>query len=305
MDLDGILAFDRWRRPRAVMPLLLTLGMLLIASGCLSRRQLVYHEMASQGGAAPRTIAILPFSAQSGTPELAQMVRESFYGNLSRRRFQDVEMDRIDRAVERAALDVAAPVTPAMLRELGLRLGCDAVVTGTVTEFERLFMGVYSQLSVGAAIAVYDTHDGRRLWADHYTARLHDGGLPLSPLEIPLSGARSGWNLRESQVVRVVDDLARTLADRLPGPHAPAATAAAWQFELQVGAYLDHRSARDQCDHLVALGVPAAVHSEELQQTVWHRVLVGPYPDEIEALQARMRLEEQLNTRLFLRRRPL
>ena len=259
MNLDGILALDRWRRPRAVISLLLTLSTMLVA-GCLSRRQLVYHEMASQGGTAPRTIAILPFSAQTGTPALAHMVRESFYGNLSRRRFQDVEMDRIDRVVADTALDVAAPVTPAILRELGLRLGCDAVVTGTVTEFERLFMGVYSQLSVGAAIAVYDTHDGRRLWADHHTARLHDGSLPLNPLEIPLSGVRSGWNLRESQIGRAVDDLARTLADRLPGPHGPGAPTAAWQFELQVGAYLDHRSALEQRDHLVALGFLGGRH---------------------------------------------
>jgi hypothetical protein len=280
--------------------------LLVLMSGCLARRQVVFQEMdALHDEAAPRTIAILPFVDQTGTPALGHMVRESLYGHLSYRPFEDVELARVDHVLQDAKDIAVAQLSPQALRQLGARLGCDAVVTGTVTEFERLYMGIYSQLSVGAEIVIYDTHDGRRLWSDRYVARLQDGSVPLTPLGIPLSGARSGWNLRDSQIVRAVDELARYLADRIPGPDAPEVVAAAWRFELQTGAYLDHQAALDQRDALNSLGFPAAVHTEEQGQTVWHRVMVGPYADESEALRVRSQLENALGLRPLIRRRPL
>ena len=294
----------RW--PQVRRAILVVLSTLLLAGGCLSRRQVVYQEMNTpHAESLPRSIAILPFRDHSDTPGISPIVRESLYGHLSHRRFKDVELDVVDRALTAPDSILTDRLTPEALRELGERLGCDAIVTGTVTELEHLFMGVYSQLSVGADIAIYDTHDGRRLWSDSHVARLHDGSMPLTPLGIPLSGARSGWNLRDSQIIRAVDELTRTLADRIPGPDAPTTTASTYFFELQVGAYLDHQLAIDQRNDLKTRGFPAAVHSEMHQNTIWHRVMVGPYPDESEALRVRRQLESQLGTRPFLQRRPI
>jgi len=280
--------------------------LLLMTAGCFSRQQLVFQEMdAVRAGSAPRSIAILPFADQAGAPELSRLVRESLYGHLSHRPFHDVELHLVDRALNGTERLNADQLTPEVLKDLGSQLGCDAVVAGAVTEFERLYMGIYSQLSVGAAIVIHDTHDGRRLWADRYVARLQDGSIPLTPLGIPLSGARTGWNLRDSQIARAVDELTRYLANRIPGPDGQAPAAAAWRFDLQVGAYLDHQLALDQRDALTALGFPAAVHTETRQQTVWHRVMVGPYTDETDALRARRQLEERLGNRPLIRRQPL
>ena len=288
------------------LKILVFLSVLLLTWGCVSRRQVVYQEMESPNAASgPRTIAILPFYDVTDTPGLGQMVRQSLYGHLSHRRFKDVELAEVDQALTGPGAIPVDPLTPDVLRTLGERLGCDAVVTGRVTELERLFMGVYSQLSVGADITIHDTHDGRRLWSDSHVARLHDGSLPLTPLGIPLGGVRSGWNLRDSQVIRAVDDLTRTLADRIPEPDAPMTAASGVRFELQVGAYLDHQMAVDQRDALDLMGFPTAVHSEKRQETIWHRVMVGPYSEEPEALRVRQQLETQLGTRPFLHRQPL
>jgi hypothetical protein len=294
----------RWQR--VWLTILVAVSVLLLAGGCMSRRQVVYQEMDSPNGVSrPRSIAILPFHNATDTPGLGQMVRQSLYDHLSHRRFKDVELTVVDQALNDPGGIPVDPLTPDVLRNLGERLGCDAVVTGRVTELERLFMGVYSQLSVGADITIHDTHDGRRLWSDSHVARLHDGGLPLTPLGLPLSGVRSGWNLRDSQIIRAVDELTRALADRIPEPDTPMAVASAVRFELQVGAYLDHELAVDQRDELEAKGFPAAVYSEMQQETIWHRVMVGPYPDEREALRVRQQLEDQLGIRPFLRRQPL
>lgn len=295
---------SRW--PRGRLTLLVALSALLLAASCLSRRQVVYQEMVSPNAESrPRTIAILPFHDSTDTPGLSRMVRQSLYGHLSHRIFRDVELTVVDQALADPGGIQVDPLTPDILRDLGDRLGCDAVMTGQVTELERLFMGVYSQLSVGADITIYDTHNGRRVWSDSHVTRLHDGGLPLTPLGIPLSGARSGWNLRDGQILRAVDELTRALADRIPEPDTPDAVASAVSFELQVGAYLDHQFAIDLRDDLEARGFPTTVHSEMLLETVWHRVMVGPYPDESEALRVRQQLENQLGIRPFLRRRPL
>ncbi len=286
----------------AVMVLIL----LVLITGCVSRPQVVYQEMSTlHDGKAPRSIAVLPFANQTDMPELSRMVREGLYGHLSHRPFQDVELSQVDRVLEDEKDLAAGALTPERLRRLGDRLGCDAVVSGTVTEFERLYMGIYSHVSVGATIMIYSTQDGRRLWSDRYVALLQDGSLPLTPLGIPLSSARTGWNLRDSQIVRAVDELTRFLADRIPGPDGSSPPPASWRYELQVGAYLDHQLALEQRDTLSAQGFPAAVHTEMRQQTVWHKVTIGPYNDENKALAVRRQLEDQLGVRPFLRRLPL
>jgi hypothetical protein len=285
---------------------MITLALGVLLTGCISRPQVVYQNMSAvQDGAAPRSVAILPFTNQTDMPDLSRMVREGLYGHFSHRRFQDVELSQVDRVLADNQNLATGAFTPERLRRLGSQLGCDAVVSGTVTEFERLYMGIYSQLSVGADISIFSTQDGRRLWSDRYVARLQDGSLPLTPLGIPLSGVRTGWNLRDSQIVRAVDELTRYLADRIPGPDGAAPVKADWRYELQVGAYLDHQRALEQRDTLAAQGLPAAVHSEMRQATIWHKVTVGPYTNENEALAVRRQLENQLGVRPFLRRLPL
>lgn len=294
-----------WPRPsRKTIRMAIVLGLLLVIGGCMSRQQVVYQEMAApKSEIAPRTIAILPFRDQTATPGLDRLVRERLYGHLSPRHFRDVELSIVDQALTGAHDSPFDRLTPENLRDLGNRLGCDAIVAGRITEFERLFMGIYSQLSVGADIVIYATHDGRAIWSDNYVARLHDGSVPLTPLGIPLSGARTGWNLRDSQIIRAVDDLTRTLAGRIPAPDAPEALASTYQYELQVGAYLDHQLALDQRHVLKSMGYPATVRTELHQKSIWHRVMVGPYGDENRALQVRQKLEGLLDTRPFLRRR--
>jgi cell division septation protein DedD len=52
----------------------------------------------------------------------------------------------------------------------------------------------------------------------------------------------------------------------------------------------------DLRDELDVIGFPAVVHSEKRQETIWHRVMVGPYPDEGKALRVRQQLEDRLGT---------
>lgn len=194
-------------------------GMLLMASfwilltACSAKKPIANQELhrALATDDPPRSVAVLPFSDRSRTEGLAEMVRTSFYSHLSALPYKDIELDEVDARLKEHDLNSPEGIPPTAVKLLGRILAADAVVFGEVTEFDRVFAGLYSQLSVGAAITIYDTRSGRKLWQDEYVARFHEGGLPLDIISIPLIGMRSGLNLRTAVKLRAVDELCREL----------------------------------------------------------------------------------------------
>ncbi len=275
----------------------------MLVSGCLTRQPVTYQEMSrSDPASTPRSIAVLPFRNRTPQPDLAPLVRKGFYAHLSYRRYQDVELVVVDHVLSEHGLGADTPWSAEQLRLLGDWLNCDAVVIGEVDHFERLYAAVYSRLSIGARITIYDTRTGRRIWSDNYRARLHEGDVPLTALGLPLSSIRTGMNLQGREIITAVDKLTRQLADRMPDHGNKDADRAGYHYELQIGAYRDHQFALDARDRLQKQGYPASVRSETTPDAIWHRVVVGPYQDEKKALAARRKLEELLATRPLLRR---
>lgn len=107
------------------------------------------------------------------------------------------------------------------------------MVFGVVTEYQRLYAGIYSQMAVGASVEMWDTRTGRKIWSDKHVTRKHEGGIPLTLTDIPMIGIRSGMNLTETAKIRTVDDLSRQLTGRIPVPglstSAADSTGSRWQ----------------------------------------------------------------------------
>ena len=164
------------------------------------------------------SMAVLPFMDKTGTNGMAKMVRNAFYCHLSVRRYRDIELHVVDRILEAHDLSNPDVFYNLPIKELGRILDSDALVLGEITTYQKLFFGFYSQIAVGATISIWDTRSGRIVWSDRYIARLHEGGVPFSLLEIPLISFRSGYNLRERVIVRTVDELSRHLTGRIPDP---------------------------------------------------------------------------------------
>lgn len=169
----------------------------------------------------PKSIAILPFVNKTPNTEIADILRIVFYCHLSAHPFKDVELHVVDERLRTLGHENAEQLQSVPPQELGQLLGTDAVILGEVTKYERLFLGVYSQFSMGASISVVDTRSGRVIWKDKYTARIHEGGLPLTIFEIPFVSIRSGMNLSDSVKIRAADELSRNLAIRIPAPYIP------------------------------------------------------------------------------------
>ena len=166
----------------------------------------------------PKSIAILPFGNKTEEEGLDKFVRTTVYSHLTPQPYIDIELHEVDRKLRRYNLLNYEKFCKVSVKRLGRILGCDAVVIGEVTEFQRVYAGLYSQMAVGASISIWDTRSGKKLWSDHHVTRHHEGGIPLAITDLALISIRSGLNLRESERVKAVDELSRLLISRVPVP---------------------------------------------------------------------------------------
>jgi hypothetical protein len=166
----------------------------------------------------PKSIAILPFGNKTGEKDIDEFVRRTFYSHLSARPYKDIELYEVDRKLRRYNLLDYEKLSHTSAKRLGRILHSDAVVIGEVTEFQRVYAGLYSQMAVGASITVWDTRSGKKIWSDEHVTRNHEGGIPLAITDLAMIGIRSGLNLTEEEKVKTVDELSRRLTSRVPVP---------------------------------------------------------------------------------------
>ncbi len=248
-----------------------------------------------KGLSTPR-IAILPFKDRTGESGLAVLVRASIYSHLSARPFRDIELSVVDARMGADRLDSEDPDA---IKALGRRIGADLIMTGEVLSFHRVFAGVFSQMTIDVGIKIWDVSTGRWIWNDRHQADITEGGLPFSPLEIPLISLRSGYHLRDRNKIRIVDDLSRYVVGRIPLTRS--ADPPERRYELQVHAFSDRLRAEDTLRQLRDIGHPAYLETVEVMEDQWHRVILGPYGALEEAEETRDRLPPELARKAFVR----
>ncbi|HQB29582.1 MAG TPA: DUF799 family lipoprotein [Syntrophales bacterium] len=166
----------------------------------------------------PRSVAIVPFVDQSGSREGFEIVRKCFYNHLSSLPFRDMELSRVNHLLQKAGLTDPEEIRKKGARELGKILSVDAVVFGTISNFDKLFAVIYSQVSVGAQIEMYDTKTGNFLWSGEHTVRSHSGGISTTPVGIIATIVATAMNVRDIQLLRACDDLFRDMVKTIPTP---------------------------------------------------------------------------------------
>jgi len=97
----------------------------------------------------PKLVAILPFSNASESQQGGQEVRRGFYNHFCSLPFKDMELIRVDNLLEKAGLTDPVEISKKSPQELGKILGVDAVIYGEISNFDKLFAVVYSQVAVG------------------------------------------------------------------------------------------------------------------------------------------------------------
>jgi hypothetical protein len=167
----------------------------------------------------PRTVAVLPFVNEAESQKGSEEVRRGFYNHFSSLPFTDMQLQRVDSVLRKAdLLDDPKALAKKTPQELGKVLGVDAVVYGTISNFDKLFLALYSQVSVGADVKMYDTKTGHFLWSGKHTARIHEGGISTTPVGIIATVVATSLNMRDIQLLRACDDLFRDMVKTIPTP---------------------------------------------------------------------------------------
>ncbi len=169
----------------------------------------------------PTSIAVLPFTGDpknwtfvSSDTDPAAIVRRAMYNHISSLPFKDLELTETDQRL--AGDGLVDPMEIAALAEsdpdrLARILAVDAVITGEVTHFDRVYLGIFSQAAVGCKVQMRDLVTGDLLWEAEHVSRAAGGGLSLTPIGLALDALASLWNLRGEQLLRETDEVFREM----------------------------------------------------------------------------------------------
>ncbi len=166
----------------------------------------------------PRTVAVLPFVNQARSQAGSEAVRRGFYNHFSSMPFKDMELYRVDNLLRKAGLEDPAIINKTAPQDLGKILNVDAVVFGTISDFDKLFLVLYSNVSVGAEVQMFDTKTGKLLWRGQHVASIHEGGISTNPIGLVATVIATAMNIRDIQLLRACDDLFREMVKTIPSP---------------------------------------------------------------------------------------
>ncbi|MDB9704468.1 lytic transglycosylase domain-containing protein [Rhodospirillales bacterium] len=159
----------------------------------------------------PRCIAVLPFTSEGDIPDiLLTTLRESVAGKISPLDFRDVELRFVDTLLSQMNADETSHISEG--------LNCDGIMYGEVTSHNRVYVGVFSHLSITAKLRLVNVQHGEIAWMSKQTSGRNGGGVPLS-ISGAITGALSAIiNASDDTQLSVIDDLSRSLVATLPSP---------------------------------------------------------------------------------------
>ena len=161
----------------------------------------------------PTTVAIIPFDAEN--EHISKTVTRHFYNSFSALKYKDVELDTINRVLDGKKI---TNLEYSDIKKLSEILDVDGIVIGKVTDFDKLYAGLYSSVTVGATISFYNTRTDKKIWYFNENAKKREGGISFTPIGLATQLVLAAYNLREVQMYRAAEDLFRDVFKTIPSP---------------------------------------------------------------------------------------
>ena len=166
----------------------------------------------------PVKIAILPFENQTNNEKAGSIVRNSFYSQFASKKYRDVELFEIDELLDENDLYENHAFNAVEISELGNLLHADGLVYGKITGYNKLHLGLYSQVYVELEVKLVETSTSKVLWEVKHKTAHHEGDLPLELIGVVSAMLRTTKNITDTELVRATDELCRTIVKALPEP---------------------------------------------------------------------------------------
>lgn len=171
----------------------------------------------------PTIIAVMPFQNKTGTPGAEERVRKEFYNLFVSKPYVDIELAVIDEKIVRLERETGRRIFDLKPQEICQAIGCDGLIFGNVTSYEKVYAALYSQLSATAEVWMVDAKTGKEVVHFQESVNYYEGDIPLTPLGAIMTALSTAANVRELQEVRMVNELAYKLTQKIPDPEgAPA-----------------------------------------------------------------------------------
>lgn len=168
----------------------------------------------------PTVVAVMPFTNETQVVDAADRARKSLYNFFSSAPYVDVELAVVDEGIARLERSTGRSVAKLRPQEICQEVGCDGLLFGKVTDYQKTFGGVYSRLRAEVEIWMVNVKTGKEVMRVKDSVDYLEGSIPLSPLGAIMSAISSATNLREIQETRMVSELAAKLVAQIPVPAA-------------------------------------------------------------------------------------
>jgi len=166
----------------------------------------------------PVRVAILPFENMTNNEKAGSIVRNSFYSQFSSKKYRDVELFEIDEILDDNGLYEDHKYSSLEISKLGQLLNADGLIYGKITSYNKLHLGLYSQVYVELEVKLVQASTSKVLWQVKHKTAHHEGDLPLELIGIVSAMLRTTKHISNAELVRATDDLCRTIVTALPEP---------------------------------------------------------------------------------------
>ena len=225
----------------------------------------------------PPTVAVMPFDNLTSNEEIGTLVRKTFYNHFSSKNYKDIELSGVDQALASIQKTQAGTWRDVPPETLGKYLHADFVIYGKVKDYQKLFLGVYSQIALTVEVEMVDCRDGKGVWWKTETKRSHDGGIPLEWLSLMSATARSGLHMQHERTLDLVESINRDLVAEIPEP--AVSPGGPLSVNIQIAAFLEKNRAAATVEECRGIGFEPRVETVQITDRTWYRVLLGPYKE--------------------------
>jgi len=233
----------------------------------------------------------MPFDNLTSEAEMGVLVRKSFYNHFSSKNFRDMELSTVDRGLESILKAQSGAWRDVPPETLGKYLNADFVVYGKVMDYQKLFLGIYSQVALTIEVEMVECRSGKGVWWKTKTKRSHDGGIPLEWLSLMSAAARSGWHLQQERTLDLVERICRDLVAEIPDP--AVSPGGPLSVNIQIASFLEKGRATAAVEECRRMGFEPWVETVQLTDRTWYRVVLGPYQEILAAERDKMLIAEK------------
>jgi hypothetical protein len=171
------------------------LALLLAASGCALSPKFIVPQYYR-----PSVVAVLPFDNQSNNLTGPVLLRKLFIEGLQRKGYGVQPAEETDEKLKAAGITDAGQLPTIIPKELGEKLGVDAVFYGNVMKFNYITLGFYSNRIVQADFRLVSV-SGEPLWEDERT---------VSNKDFAFSEDEIKENLKNQLIEKAVENILRS-----------------------------------------------------------------------------------------------